>query len=139
MSVLEAETAELPPEIAAALGAHDPAIRAVLLRLRALILETAQATEGVGPLAESLKWGQPSYTPKKPRVGSSVRLDTTKAGDPALFFICHTGLVDRFREHYGDALTFEGNRAIVLDPDAELPLDKLRHCIALALTWHLRR
>ncbi len=110
----------------------------MLRELRLLVFETAAETRGVGELAESLKWGEPSYTPKKPRTGSSVRIATNGVGRPALFFICHTHLVDRFREHYGDRLTFEGDRAILLDPAAPLPRDELRHCFAMALTYHLK-
>ena len=105
--------------------------------LRGLIAETARETDGVGEIAESVKWGEPSFAPVRPRVGSSVRLQERANGDVALMFICHTGLVERFRDLYGDALTLEGNRAIVLSPGEELPADALKHCIAMALTYHL--
>lgn len=108
-------------------------------RLRALIKDTAAQTEGVGALAESLKWGEPSFTPVKPRIGSSVRLQVRDKGDVALMFICHTGLVDDFRDIYGDRLDFEGNRAIVLAAGAPFDEAAVRHCIALALTHHLRK
>ena len=45
-------------------------------------------------------------------------------------------LIEQFRERYRDALTFEGNRAVLLDTDAPLPVEPLRHCIAMALTYH---
>ncbi|MCC0028746.1 MAG: DUF1801 domain-containing protein [Brucellaceae bacterium] len=106
-------------------------------RLRALIAETARETDGVGEIAESVKWGEPSFAPARPRIGSSVRLQERANGDVALMFICHTGLVERFRDLYGDTLTLEGNRAIVLSPDEALPVDALKHCIAMALTYHL--
>jgi len=106
-------------------------------RLRALVVETARETDGVGDLAESVKWGESSFAPARPRIGSSVRLQQRANGDVALMFICHTGLVERFRELYGDDLTFEGDRAIVLSPHEALPVDVLKHCIALALTYHL--
>ena len=106
-------------------------------RLRALIAETARETDSVGALAESVKWGEPSFAPARPRIGSSVRLQERANGDVALMFICHTGLVERFRDLYGDTLTLEGNRAIVLSPGATLPADTLKHCIAMTLTYHL--
>ncbi len=108
-------------------------------RLRALIAETARETPGVGGIAESLKWGEPSFAPARPRIGSSVRLQERANGDVALMFICHTGLVDRFRERYGDTLTLEDNRAIVVSPQNDLPADALKHCIAMALTYHLAK
>ena len=57
----------------------------------------------------------------------------------AVYFIRHTNLVERFRELYGDALRFEGNRGIVLDVREKLPVEKLRYCIAMALTYRLEK
>ncbi len=56
-----------------------------------------------------------------------------------MFFHCQTRLVDTFREIFRDDLAFEGNRAIILDAADELPEDALRHCIAMALTYHLNK
>ncbi|MCR9123116.1 MAG: DUF1801 domain-containing protein [Phyllobacteriaceae bacterium] len=108
-------------------------------RARRLILEAAAETEAVCELAESVKWGEPSFTPSKPRIGSSVRIQARPNGDEALMFICHTGLVDEFRDLYGDTLTFEGNRAIVLPAGEPVDEAAIRHCIALALTYHRRK
>ena len=119
-------------------SAPEPA-RAELLRLRALIHRVAEEFPGVGKLAESLKWGQPSFAPKKPNVGSSVRLAPLADGRVGLYFICHTGLVNRFREIYPQALDFEGNRAILLAPGCDADRDILAHCIAMALNYHLDR
>jgi hypothetical protein len=55
----------------------------------------------------------------------------------AVYFIRHTNLVERFRELYGGALRFAGNRSIVLDVRAPLPTEELRHCVAMALTYQL--
>ena len=108
-------------------------------RLIALIHETARETDAVGALEQSLKWGQVSFAPAKPRIGSSVRIEERANGDVALMFICHTGLVSDFRDRYGDELELEGNRAIVVSADEELPEDALKHCIAQALTYHLNK
>ena len=40
-------------------------LRARLMALRELIFDVAAGTEGVGPLRETLKWGQPSYLTDK--------------------------------------------------------------------------
>ncbi len=104
-----------------------------------MIAMAAEETRGVGAIAETVKWGNPSFTPEKPKIGSSVRLENRAGGDMALMFICHTGLVDEFREIYADVLTFEGNRAIVLRANEKLPENELRHCVALAFTYHLRK
>lgn len=107
--------------------------------LRKLILEAAAAIDGLGPLEESIKWGQPSFAPQKRNIGSSVRIQEGQDGTASLMFICHTNLVDEFRELYGDRLTFEGNRAIIVDLSKQLPREELKHCIALALTYKKRK
>jgi hypothetical protein len=56
-----------------------------------------------------------------------------------MYFHCQTTLVDTFREMYRDMFAFEGNRCLVFDAKAKLPVDPLRHCISLALTYHLDR
>ncbi len=61
------------------------------------------------------------------------------SGAAAIHFICHTNLVDEFRRLYPDALHYEGNRSIVLREDEAIDEAALRHCIALALTYHLRK
>ncbi len=111
--------------------------RQLLLRLRSLIFDAARQAAGVGELSETLKWGQPSYAPVKPRIGSSVRLGMVGDDKVAVYFICHTHLVDRFREIYPDVFEFDGNRALRLTAGQKLPVDELKHCIAMALTYHL--
>lgn len=56
-----------------------------------------------------------------------------------LLFHCCTRLVDTFKELYRDALTFEGNRLIVLHTTADLPIAPLKRCISIALTYHVRK
>ena len=46
------------PEVAAVFRTYPEVIRERLMFLRHLILETAAATEGVGELEETLKWGE---------------------------------------------------------------------------------
>ena len=57
----------------------------------------------------------------------------------AVFVHCQSGLIDLFRDQYEDVLSFEGKRAIILDAARALPEAALRHCIALALSHHLRK
>ncbi|MCE2489371.1 MAG: DUF1801 domain-containing protein [Anaerolineae bacterium] len=106
-----------------------------MMRLRQLVLDTASETAGVGKLEEALRWGEPAYITKG---GSTLRMDW-KGRVPnqyAMYFNCNTSLVPVFREIYGEVFTFEGNRAIVFDKSDELPVDELKHCISLALTYH---
>lgn len=109
-------------------------IRPLLLKLREIILDVAKDYE-VGPIEESLKWGEPSYIAKG---GSTVRIDW-KPKHPHQYFIyfhCQTVLVETFKEMYGDVFLYEGKRAIILDARKKIPSTELRHCISLALRYH---
>jgi Domain of unknown function (DU1801) len=128
------------PAVEAAFDAYSKPVRAKLLALRRLIFDTAKATKGVGTLQETLKWGQPSYLTPETRSGSTIRIDQVKpeAGQVAIYFHCQTNLVETFRELYPE-LSFGGNRSILLNADDKLPAAELRHCVALALTYHLNK
>ena len=126
------------PAVDRVFEAYPKPVKAKLLALRRLILDTAKATGGVGALEEALKWGQPSYLTTESKSGSTVRIDQVKAkpGQYAVYFHCQTTLVETFRELYPE-LNYSGNRAILLDAAEKLPEAALRHCVGLALTYHL--
>ena len=126
------------PEVAEVFRFYPQRMRQKLLILRQLVLDTASETEGVGVVEETLKWGEPSYVSK---VGSTVRMDW-KDNYPhqyVMYFDCKTKLVDTFKEVYRDKFKFEGNRAIVFNEDDEIPIEELKHCIELSLTYHSRK
>lgn len=127
--------------VAAVFRSYPPALRAKLTSLRHLVLKTAAKTEGVGRLEETLKWGQPSFLTPESKSGSTIRIDRVKGSDDkyAIYFHCQTDLVPTFRELYPKTFTYEGNRAIVLDANKKPDEKALAHCIALALTYHLRK
>jgi len=108
--------------------------RSKLTRLRKIILQ-AGAEYNVGPLEESLKWGELSYFAQG---GSAVRIGwRPKLPDKGyIFFQCQTKLVETFREIYGDIFEFEGKRAIVLEMDKDIPTKELKHCVYLSLQYH---
>ncbi len=118
---------------------HPAPVQARLDALRRLILDTARKTDGVGCIEETLKWGQPSFLTPETKSGSTIRIDATKDGRTAMYFHCQTSLVATFRQLYPNDFSFEGNRALVFDAKAKPPEKPLRHCIALALTYHLNR
>jgi Domain of unknown function (DU1801) len=126
------------PAVKAVFDAYPAAVRGPLLKLRHLILSTAKDTPGVGEMIETLKWGQPAYLPTRPRTGTTVRIDALKGRGAryAALFHCQTTLIATFRERYGDAFSFDGNRAMVFSAGAPIPERAFRHCIALALTYH---
>jgi hypothetical protein len=56
-----------------------------------------------------------------------------------VYFHCQTDLVATFRELYPGELNCVGNRSIVLNAEDRIPEPALRHCLALALTYHLNK
>lgn len=121
--------------VASVFANYPETVREKMLDLRALILETAQALEGIETLEETLKWGEPSYLTK---YGSTLRMDW-KAKTPhqyALYFKCTSRLVETFRAVFEHTFTFEGNRAIVFQLDDLIPKQALKQCIKATLTYH---
>ena len=126
--------------VAKIFAAYPTAVRTKLKALREIIFDTAETIDGVGPLEETLKWGQPSYLTTETGSGSTIRIDRVKADDGriAMYFHCQTDLVDTFRELY-PALEYGGKRSILFNASAKIPEKALRHCIGLALTYHARK
>jgi hypothetical protein len=116
-------------------------VREKLLALRQMIFDVAKKTSNVGKVEEALRWGQPSYLTTETGSGSTIRIDhiRNEPGKYAMYFICTSGLIEDFKELYKDDMKFEGNRSIVFDVGDRLPEAALRHCISLALTYHLRK
>jgi hypothetical protein len=114
------------PAAVAAFDAFPAVVRRRLVEVRRLIFETAARLDGVAPLTETLKWGEPAYLTKATGSGSSIRLGQRKSADRAcaVFFNCRTTLVATFRAQFPEAFAYEG--------------DRLSFCLAMALTYHRR-
>lgn len=128
------------PEVESVFAAYPEKLKTKLLQLRQLIFETASELESVGPLEETLKWGQPSYLTSQSGSGTTIRIDRIAKHDGryGLFVHCQTSLLESYRELYPDVLTYEGKRCIEFDAEEDPPRDVLKNCIALALTYHLK-
>lgn len=133
-------TPGLPAQTEKVLAALPENLAERLKELRQLIIDTATENPAVGPLEETLKWGEPAFLPSATKSGTTIRINRHKGQDDlyALYVHCQTDLADRYRQLYGDVLQFDGNRAIIFDVNEGLPVDAVRHCIALALTYHLK-
>ena len=124
----------------AIIASYPTPAAARIRQLRKLILETAAANPEVGPLTETLKWGEPAYLTEKSKSGSTIRI-AWKAKAPnqyAIYLNCQTTLVDTYRTLFPE-LRYDGNRAIVFELGDKLPEATVRRCIELALTYHLRK
>lgn len=119
---------------------YPEAVRAALLEIRNLILETAAETEGVGQVVETVKWGQLSYLTERPKSGTTIRIDrdTSGEGDIALYVNCQSSLVSEWRGLFPE-LTFGGDRSLHLSLANPLPVPELRQMIQMALTYHSRK
>ncbi|MBN2731036.1 MAG: DUF1801 domain-containing protein [Balneolaceae bacterium] len=114
-------------------------IKPKIENLRDLIYEVAKATEGVGKLEETLKWGEPAYLTSKTKSGTTIRIGW-KPKNPnqiGLYVSCNTTLINTFRTMFAGDLKFEGNRAIVFPVHKPLPRKQLMICIQMALRYHL--
>ncbi|MDO5979496.1 DUF1801 domain-containing protein [Flavivirga spongiicola] len=126
---------KINPKVESVFNNYPDSVRKKMNSLRELIIETANKTEGITNLEETLKWGEPSYLTKK---GSTIRIDW-KSKNPnqyAMYFQCTSRLVSTFRTVYKNTLDFEGKRAIILQLKEDLPKEALKNCIATALTYH---
>lgn len=124
----------MPGNVNARFEAYPKHVKPRMQALRELILSLA-VEEGIAPIMETLKWGEPSYVASK---GSTIRFDWKEKSPEtfSIYFICSTRLVDTFREVYPDVFEFEGNRALVFNLTDSLPLAPLKHCLRMALRYH---
>lgn len=124
--------------VKAKFAAYPDEMRTRLMELRRLIFDVAAKTDGVGLLEETLKWNEPAFLTTQSKSGTTIRINLHKrsASEFGLYVNCQTDLLDRYRMLYSDSLRFEGNRAILFNFADPLPVEPVRHCIAMALTYH---
>ncbi|WP_417584699.1 DUF1801 domain-containing protein [Pelagibacterium sp.] len=134
-------TPSIPPDIAQVLSRHPARVVVHLRDIRAMIFATASEIDGVGPLTETIKWGEPAYLTGKTRSGTTIRLGVSKLAPDraALFFNCRTNLIENFRAHFADDFLFEGNRALIVPTLIQPVKTPLALCIRMALTYHRTR
>lgn len=128
---------KIPKEIGAIFKNYPTVIERKLLDLRQLILDTAHEDQ-LGTVEETIKWGQASYLTKD---GSTIRIDGLKSQPDkyAIYFHCQSKLVETYKILYPETFIYEGNRAIVFEHSDALPVNELKHCISLALSYHKRK
>ena len=123
------------PKVDKLFANYPDKVRGKMLFLRDLVKETAEETEGIDILEETLKWGEPSFVTK---IGSTLRMDW-KEREPnqyALYFQCTSRLVDTFKMVFGNKFQYEGNRAIVFQLNQKTPVKELKQCIKATLIYH---
>src|SRR5688572_15773863 len=125
----------IPEAVAEALARYPEPIRLRLLQVRDLIFAVAAETDGVGPLTETLKWGEPAYLTEASKSGTTLRLGVSRSAPEqcAVFVNCQTTLIDAFRAHFADDFTFEGQRALIIPATSPLRPEPLALCLRAAL------
>jgi hypothetical protein len=128
----------IKPEVEAVFDSYPEEMRSKLMFLRQLIYDTAASFEEVGEIEETLKWGEPSYLTPKSKSGSTVRIawKESKKEQYSIFFKCTANLVPAFKERFPQKFRFGGNRSIDFNLHDDVPVEELKQCIALALTYH---
>ncbi|MFW5426799.1 MAG: DUF1801 domain-containing protein [Methylophagaceae bacterium] len=125
-------------KVADVFNSYPEIMREKLLFLRQLIINTASETEGINELEETLKWGEPSYLTKN---GSTIRI-AWRSSEPSyygIYFNCKTSLLETFKEIYGNVFNYDGSRAIVFEGSSTIPIEQLKQCIVLSLTYHSKK
>ncbi|MEO9634252.1 MAG: hypothetical protein ABJF89_03655 [Parasphingorhabdus sp.] len=130
----------IPEQTRSAWAGLPESLTAKLIELRSLVLEVANENPAIGPLEETLKWSEPAFLTSHTKSGTTIRINRHKKSDDeyAFYVHCQTDLIDRYKQLYSNSLAFEGSRAVVFDAKCALPIDIVKHCIAMALTYHLR-
>lgn len=126
-------------KVRAAFDAVPAPAREGMLALRQLLFEVAAGLPEVGPVEESLRWGQPAYLTPVTRSGSTIRIGAPRSGGFALYCNCRTSLIAGFRDLAGSACRTEGNRAVVFAGVQDIDPTLVSILISRALTWHLQQ
>ncbi|KQI68874.1 hypothetical protein AN189_08460 [Loktanella sp. 3ANDIMAR09] len=129
---------DMPHTVAQAFAKVPDPARARLLRIRCLIFENSEGMETIGPITETLKWGEPAYLTQVTKSGTTIRLGQSRSApkDAAIFLNCQTSLVEEFRMQFANVFRFEKNRAVIIPHDRPLPENAVSFCLRRALNYH---
>lgn len=123
------------PGVAEKFAGYPPSVRKKMKYLRSLVIETAEETNEIRKLEETLKWGEPAYIAPH---GSTFRIDWKEKtpGQYAMYFQCTSRLVNTFKAVFGNKFQYESTRAIIFTLEQEIPVAELKLCIIAALHYH---
>jgi hypothetical protein len=124
-------------KVKAAYDAFGQKQQGIALMLRDLVFDVARDTPEAGEIAETLKWGQPSFITPKTESGSTLRIGVTKAGDTGLYAHCGTSIISDYAATFPGDDRIDGNRGVLFSTADDIAKDRLRHLIRHGLTYHL--
>lgn len=132
--------APLPDKVAAVIDNWPAPAQARFHHCRSIIQRVAAADPAIGPLTETLKWGEPSFLTEMTGAGSTLRMawKSTAPGELGLFVICRTDSLADLRDLYPDTFRYEGTRAAFLPLNVAVNDDAVAFLARIVLTYHLR-
>lgn len=131
---------QMPDAMAAVVQNYPSAAQGRFSALRLIILQEAARLD-VGPIEETLKWGEPSFLTSKTKAGSTIRMGWSlkREGRFGLFFNCQTDIISRLSADFPVEFSYEGNRAATFPLETSPPEFALRAAFAMALNYHRDR
>lgn len=125
----------------AAYARFDDVMKMRLLQIRQMIFDIAAQDKAIGPINETLKWGEPSYLTEQTKSGTTIRLSNVKnkPDQCGIYVHCQISLISEFRDNFSEELEFSGNRAVLIDIHKPLNEDLIEMFLQKALTYHLRK
>ncbi len=128
-------------DVAAVFESYPPKYRNQLLELRDLIFKAANEIAEIDEIIETLKWGEPSYLPKKKKVGTTIRIHwlKSKPDQIGIYFNCQTNMITKIKRRYGSMFRYEGKRGLIFLDNEVIPLEEVESCITMALTYYLSK
>ena len=126
--------------VSAAYDRFDDKVSERLSQIRQMIFDIAARNQKIGPITETLKWGEPSYLTEQSQSGTTIRLSNVKNKPDhcGIYVHCQTSLIGEFRDNFSDELEFSGNRAVLLDVNKPLNEDLIEMFLQKALIYHLK-
>ncbi|MEM8654492.1 MAG: DUF1801 domain-containing protein [Pseudomonadota bacterium] len=127
----------IPPDLLTRIAAWPEAAQTHFVSMRAIVHEVADDAD-IGPLDESLKWGQPAWRPRRPRIGSTLRVDwSPDTPDRFMAFVdCKTDLAAQMDARFPGRFHNDGRRALGFDLGTPLNKDAIWTLAHLTLTYH---
>lgn len=133
-------TAPEPPvtaDVAKVVSGYPAEVQNCFHQIRGMVFETADRLD-VGPLLETLKWGEPAYLTAASKTGTTLRLawKPVTPNQLGLYVNCQTPLIESFRTEFPALFSFTGNRGVLIACSEPLPKQQLITIIAATLTYH---
>ena len=124
----------LPTQIAKFFDAMPVDVAQLLRDARLEIFRISGEAEGIGPLTETLKWGEPAYLTEAPKTGTTLRLGQI-GGRAAVMVPCSTTIIEDARAVFGEQPEFSGKRGLILGGERQV----FDYVVNAALTYHIRK